>query len=105
MRTLVWITHSFRLDSRLTDSLEGECTFVYYSPYYFSGKREQSILRRTSQQNLDAFYYSLHEFNNQLQNNGSTFYGNSFVTKIISAFSRFYNRETFTFWKFFKCFT
>ena len=65
MRTLVWITHSFRLDSRLTDSLEGECTFVYYSPYYFSGKREQSILRRTSQQNLDAFYYSLHEFNNQ----------------------------------------
>ena len=74
MRTLVWITHSFRLDSRLTDSLEGECTFVYYSPYYFSGKREQSILRRTSQQNLDAFYYSLHEFNNQLQSKGSYLY-------------------------------
>jgi len=74
MRTLVWITHSFRLDSRLTDSLEGECTFVYYSPYYFAGKRERSILRRTSQANLDAFYYSLHQFNQDLQSKGSYLY-------------------------------
>ena len=74
MKTLVWITHSFRLDSRLTDSLEGECTFVYYSPYYFAGKRKQSILRRTSQSNLDAFYLSLHQFNQQLQDKGSYLY-------------------------------
>ena len=74
MKTLVWITHSFRLDSRLTDSLEGECTFVYYSPYYFAGKREQSILRRTSQSNLDAFYTSLHRFNQDLQSKGSYLY-------------------------------
>jgi deoxyribodipyrimidine photolyase len=74
MKTLVWITHSFRLDSRLTDTLEGECTFVYYSPYYFAGKRERSILRRTSQENLDAFYLSLHQFNQQLQDKGSYLY-------------------------------
>jgi deoxyribodipyrimidine photolyase len=74
MRTLVWITNSFRLDSRLTDTLEGECTFVYYSPYYFAGNREQSILRKTSQQNLDAFYFSLHQFNLDLQSKGSYLY-------------------------------
>ena len=38
MRTLVWITNAFRLDSRLTASLEGEVTFVFYSPYYFAGE-------------------------------------------------------------------
>jgi deoxyribodipyrimidine photolyase len=74
MRTLVWITNSFRLDSRLTSTLEGECTFVYYSPYYFAGKREKEILKKTSQSNLDAFYYSLHQFNLQLQEKGSYLY-------------------------------
>jgi deoxyribodipyrimidine photolyase len=67
MKTLVWITNSFRLDSRLTSNLEGPCSFVYYSPYYFAGKRERSILRRTSQANLDAFYHSLHQFDNALK--------------------------------------
>ena len=74
MKKLIWITHSFRLDSRLTDTIEGDCTFVYYSPYYFAGNREKSILRRTSQKNLDAFYHSLHQFDNQLQEKGSKLY-------------------------------
>jgi deoxyribodipyrimidine photolyase len=74
MRTLVWITNSFRLDSRLTDTLEGECTFVYYSPYYFAGKREREIYKKCSQANLDAFYYSLHQFNQELQSKGSYLY-------------------------------
>jgi len=67
MRTLVWITNSFRLDSRLTASLEGEVTFVYYSPYYFAGERERSMYKRCSQANLDAFYESLHAFDFELQ--------------------------------------
>jgi len=74
MKTLVWITNSFRLDSRLTNQLEGECTFVYYSPFYFAGKREKSILKNTSQANLDAFYFSLHQFNLRLHEKGSFLY-------------------------------
>jgi deoxyribodipyrimidine photolyase len=73
-KTLVWVTHSFRLDSRLTNSLEGECTFVYYSPFYFAGSRERQILKRTSQSNLDAFYFSLNQFKLDLQNAGSYLY-------------------------------
>lgn len=67
MRTLVWITNSFRLGSRLTAALEGEVTFVYYSPYYFAGKREREMYKRCSQANLDAFYESLHAFDFELQ--------------------------------------
>ena len=58
-KTLVWLTHSFRTDSRLTTNLSGPCTFVYYSPFYFAGSREKEILRNCSQENLDAFYQSL----------------------------------------------
>jgi deoxyribodipyrimidine photolyase len=67
MRTLVWITNSFRTDSRLTNNLSGPCTFVYYSPYYFAGKREREIYERCSQENLDAFYQSLHDFDSALR--------------------------------------
>jgi len=67
MRTLVWITNSFRLDSRLTAALHGEVTFVYYSPYYFAGERERAMYKRCSQANLDAFYESLHAFDFELQ--------------------------------------
>ena len=67
MKTLVWVTNSFRLDSRLTSKLSGECTFAYYSPYYFAGKREKQIYKKCSQANLDAFYYSLQQFDNALQ--------------------------------------
>lgn len=74
MKTLVWITHSFREDSRLTDQLSGPCTFVYYSPYYFAGDREKDILKRCSQENLDAFYQTLHEFGNSLKAKGHNFY-------------------------------
>ena len=74
MKKLVWVTHSFRENSRLTDTLDGACTFVYYSPYYFAGQREKSILRRTSQNNLDAFYSSLHQFDNILKQKGSQLY-------------------------------
>lgn len=66
MRTLVWLTNSFRLDSRLMASLEGEVTFVYYSPFYFAGERERNIYKRCSQPNLDAFYESLHAFDFEL---------------------------------------
>ena len=69
-KTLVWITHSFRLDSRLTNSLSGPCTFVYYSPYYFAGPREKAILANCSKENLDAFYQSLDFFRNQLSDKG-----------------------------------
>jgi len=58
-KTLVWLTHSFRMDSRLTTSLSGPCTFVYYSPFYFAGEREREILRNCSKENLEAFYQSL----------------------------------------------
>lgn len=70
MRTLVWVTNSFRLDSRLTDRLSGLCTFVYYSPYYFAGKREREIYDKCSQPNLDAFYHSLHEFDSAIKRKG-----------------------------------
>jgi len=65
-RTLVWMTHSFRMDSRLTSLLGGECCFVYYSPYHFAGQRERDIYNRCSQENLDAFYYSINEFDRVL---------------------------------------
>lgn len=67
MRTLVWITNSFRLDSRLTAALEGEVTFVFYSPFYFAGQRERNTYKNCSQANLDAFYESLHAFDFELQ--------------------------------------
>jgi deoxyribodipyrimidine photolyase len=70
MKTLVWITNSFRLDSRLTHSLSGPCSFVFYSPYYFAGKREREIYEKCSQENLDIFYYSLHNFDKDLQSKG-----------------------------------
>lgn len=66
-RTLVWMTHSFRVDSRLTTLLGGECCFVYYSPYYFAGKREKEIYKKCSQENLDAFYYSINDFSKMLK--------------------------------------
>jgi hypothetical protein len=61
-RTLVWMTHSFRQDSRLTTTLNGDCTFVYYSPWHFAGERERSIYQSCSQANLDAFYWSINNF-------------------------------------------
>lgn len=70
MKTLVWVTHSFRLDSRLTSNLTSECTFVYYSPYYFAGEREREILSKCSKRNLDAFYQSLRIFKRDLKNKG-----------------------------------
>lgn len=72
MKTLVWLTHSFRIDSRLTSKLSGPCTFVYYSPYYFAGPREKKILRECSQSNLDAFYESLDYIKNELTMKGHT---------------------------------
>jgi deoxyribodipyrimidine photolyase len=65
-RTLVWMTHSFRADSRLTSLLSGECAFVYYSPYHFAGERERGIYQTCSQENLDAFYYSINAFDKML---------------------------------------
>jgi deoxyribodipyrimidine photolyase len=70
MRTLVWLTHSFRLNSRLMSELEGDVTFVYYSPYYFGGERERRIYDTCSQANLDAFYESLHAFDFELAERG-----------------------------------
>jgi hypothetical protein len=61
-RTLVWMTHSFRQNSRLTDSLSGQCSFVYYSPYHFAGKRERDIYKKCSKRNLTAFYSSINSF-------------------------------------------
>jgi deoxyribodipyrimidine photolyase len=59
MKTLVWLTHSLRTDSRLMSKLSSKCTFVYYSPYYFAGLRERAILKNCSKENLEAFYQSL----------------------------------------------
>ena len=73
-KTLVWMTHSFRLDSRLMSKLSGPCTFVYYSPYYFTGPREKTILKNCSKQNLDAFYETLDTFDNQLKANHNRLY-------------------------------
>ncbi len=66
-KTLVWITHSFRLDSRLTSNLKGKCSFVYYSPYYFANENERQILNNCSQENLDWFYYSINVFSKSLR--------------------------------------
>ncbi len=71
MRTLVWITNSFRIDSRLTSSLSGECTFVYYSPFYFAGERERNIYKKCSEENLAAFYQSINDFDQALRQKGS----------------------------------
>jgi deoxyribodipyrimidine photolyase len=73
-KTLVWMTHSFRLDSRLTSKLSGPCTFVYYSPYYFAGTREKTLLNLCSKENLDAFYESLDTFDKQLKVNQNRLY-------------------------------
>lgn len=73
-KTLVWLTHSFRPDSRLTTTLEGPCTFVYYSPYYFAGPREKEILRNCSKANLEAFYESLDTMRKTLKVIGHDFY-------------------------------
>jgi len=73
-KTLVWLTHSFRPDSRLTTTLEGPCTFVYYSPYYFAGPREKEILRNCSKANLEAFYESLDMMRKTLKVIGHDFY-------------------------------
>lgn len=71
MKTLVWITNTMRTDSRLFNQLEGMCTFVYYSPYYFADKREKAILKQTSQKNLELFYGSINHLDNQLREYGS----------------------------------
>ena len=70
MRTLIWITNSFRENSRLTNTLSGPCTFIYYSPYYFAGKREREMYDRCSQENLDSFYQSLHDFDSTIKRKG-----------------------------------
>ena len=72
MRTLVWITNSFRIDSRLTSSLSGECTFVYYSPFYFAGERERKIYENCSAENLAAFYQSINDFDQDLRKKGTS---------------------------------
>ena len=61
-KSLVWLTHSFRKDSRLTSKLNGSCTFVFYSPYYFAGNREKQILKKCSKANLENFYFTLEHF-------------------------------------------
>ncbi len=66
MRTLVWMTNTFRLSSRLMSSLTGEVAFVYYSPYYFADARERRIYDCTSQKNLELFYESINEFSDEL---------------------------------------
>jgi hypothetical protein len=68
MRSLVWVTHSFREDSRLTSTLQGECAFVYYSPFHFAGARERDIYRTCSQDNLHAFYSTINAFDQILKN-------------------------------------
>ena len=73
-KTLVWLTHSFRTNSRLTTNISGPCTFVYYSPFYFAGSREKEILRNCSKENLDAFYQSLDNMQMDLSQKGQNFY-------------------------------
>ena len=73
-KTLIWLTHSFRTTSRLTTNIEGSCTFVYYSPYYFAGEREKEILKNCSKQNLEAFYESLDIMRKSLKSIGHDFY-------------------------------
>ena len=70
MRTLVWITNSFRKNSRLTDTLTGECTFVYYSPYHFAGDAEVNVLKNSNQSNLNWFYYSINKFAENIKSKG-----------------------------------
>ena len=73
MRTLIWITNSFRLDSRLTANLADEVTFVYFSPYYFANEREKKIYSTCSGKNLDAFYESINSFDSALASKGFKF--------------------------------
>ncbi len=74
MKSLIWVTHSFRLDSRLTNKLKGDCTFVYYSPYYFAGDREKQILSNCSSKNIELFHSSITQFTEDLHSKGYPFY-------------------------------
>ena len=74
MKTLVWVTHSFRLDSRLMHNIKGQCTFVYYSPYYFAGEREKQILSNCSTKNIELFHSSITQFTEDLNSKGHSFY-------------------------------
>lgn len=74
MKSLIWITHSFRLDSRLMQNIKGQCTFVYYSPYYFAGKREKEILAKCSAKNIELFHSSITQFTEDLESKGHSFY-------------------------------
>jgi deoxyribodipyrimidine photolyase len=93
MKTLVWITNSFRLDSRLTSKLEGSCTFVYYSPYYFAGDRERRMYEQCSTENLNAFYQSINDFDSDLKskNNRLHIFKNSDPIEHINYLAQKYN--------------
>ena len=82
MSTLVWMTNSFRKDSRLTSKLGGYCAFVYYSPYHFAGDRERNIYKNCSQENLDLFYQSINRFNSYINNNLHIYRVNDVVAHI-----------------------
>ncbi len=50
-KILVWLTHSFRLNSRLIESIPPGCSvsFVYYSPYYFASEHEKAVYKHTTE--------------------------------------------------------
>lgn len=71
MRTICWITHTFRPNSRLMQSLSGDdVAFVYFSPWHFAGDRERRILSECSGANISLFAASIGHLDAELRSMG-----------------------------------
>jgi deoxyribodipyrimidine photolyase len=70
-KALVWVTHSFRMDSRLMEAAEQyDCAFVYVSSWWLAGPEERRILSRSSLRNNSLFRWSLARFSSELAKHG-----------------------------------
>lgn len=70
-KALVWVTHSFRMNSRLMEAAEQyDCAFVYVSSWWLAGPEERRILSRSSFRNNALFRWSLARFASELAERG-----------------------------------
>lgn len=69
MKTLVIMTHSFRINSRLTQTLSGDLAFVYFSPWYYSDKHK-AVYSDMSNENYDMHLATIEFFKSSLAEKG-----------------------------------